>query len=143
MKLSLTILVLIAVTLTHCKLNNVAQTSAEEEAKEENSVEKFAEARFGKGFNLLWNNTESLVIITKGMEKKMQNPFPTLQLVIYDPLKNEMLWEDVVAKGKVSWLNDEEIEISSVPGMMTRDRREPMKTGYIYNCTKREKTSLK
>jgi len=57
-----------------------------------------------------------------------------VQFFVYD-LKNEkVLFEDSLANGSVKWLNDYQIQVSTVPGIVTEDEEVDKKLmGYIYD----------
>ena len=130
-KLSVSILQLtIGFTLAYCALAKKDSNSAD-------SVDNYKELAVDKytdNITYRRNLTHIYVLCYKQSRPTIQDPFPPLQFFVYD-LKNEkVLFEDSLAKGSIKWLNDYQIQVSTIPGIVTGDEEADKKLmGYIYD----------
>ena len=131
LKLSVLILQLtIVFTLASC-------ASAKKDSNSVDSVEKYrklAVDKYKDNITYRVNLTHSYVLCYKQSRPTSQNPFPPVQFFVYD-LKNEkVLFEDSLANASIKWLNDYQIQVSTIPGIVTGDEEADKKLmGYIYD----------
>lgn len=130
-KLSVSILQLtIGFTLACCAL-------AKKEANSGGSAEnykKLAVDKYKDNITYQINLTHLYVLCHKQSRPTSRNPYPPVQFFVYG-LKNEkVLFEDSLANGSVKWLNDYQIQVSTIPGIITGDEEANKKLrGYIYD----------
>ena len=130
-KLSVSILQLtIGFTLAYCALAKKDSNSADSV----DHYKKLAVDKYTDNITYRRNLTHIYVICYKQSRPTSQNPFPPLQFFVYD-LKNEkILFEDSLAKASIKWLNDYQIQVSTIPGIVTGDEEANKKLmGYIYD----------
>ncbi len=130
-KLSISILPLtIGFILASCALTKKDSDSVD-------SVEtykKLAIDKYKDSVTYRVNSTDTHVLCYQQSKPILQSSFPRLQFFVYD-LKNEkVLFEDSLANARIKWLNDDQIQISTIPGIVTGDEEADKKlTGYIYD----------
>ncbi len=130
-KLSVAILqITIGLTLAYCAL-------AKKESNSGESVEnykKLAVDKYKDNITYQINLTHLYVLCHKQSRSTSRNPFPQVQFFVYD-LKNEkVLFEDSLVNGSVKWLNDYQIQVSTIPGIVTGEEEADKKLmGYIYD----------
>ena len=130
-KLSVSILQLtIGFTLACCALAKKDSNSGESAE----NYEKLAVDKYKDNITYQINLTHLYVLCHKQPRSTSRNPFPPVQFFVYD-LKNErVLFEDSLANGSVKWLNDYQIQVSTIPGIVTGDEEADKKLmGYIYD----------
>ena len=117
-KLSVSILQLtIGVTLAYCALAKKDSNSADSV----DNYKKLAVDKYTDNITYQINLTHLYVLCHKQSRPTSQNPFPPLQFFVYD-LKNEkVLFEDSLAKASIKWLNDYQIQVSTILGIVTGD----------------------
>ncbi len=107
------------------------------------TAEEVAMQELGNEYEMLWNSNKSAALITKAVETGAQRPFPTLRVLVFHAATGKVLHEDTVPKAKVRWINEEEAEITSVPGVIRNRNASTVANGYIFNWVKKEKKQLK
>ena len=98
-----------------------------------------AEKRYVGEVNYIFNESNTFVICQKRYKTNQADISP-LDFFVFD-LKNEKIaFEESEVKGEVCWLNDHQIKVSLVPGIVTGDEQADRKLfGYIYDLNLRKK----
>lgn len=80
------------------------------------------------------NLTHSYVLCYQQSRPTSLNPFPPVQFFVYDIKNERVLFEDSLANGSIKWLNNYQIQVSMIPGIVTGDEVADQKLpGYIYD----------
>ncbi len=80
-------------------------------------IEQYAQSRF-KAYQLLYNPSKTHVL---AVENQPAGPAGMLHYLIFDTTNANLLAEGSFRPGYIKWLNDAEIEILDVPGMIRQD----------------------
>lgn len=144
MKNTWIILALFTLLLANCKTNPEVQTNPNQEPSAlEQSVLQYANESFKDGYDLMWNQSKSAVIIAKKLQNQQKTPFPAIQIAVFDVTKGEAVLEEKIARGTIEWIDDDEIRIARIPGQV-RDRNTDQNLNtYIFNWKKQVKRQLK
>lgn len=96
-----------------------------------------AQQLFKQDYEIDYNPSQTLALISKKIKSRPNEVFPTLSFLVYDPQKEEIIYKETVARATIKWINDEEIEVAVVPG---RDGGpEQIKPGFIYHVKTQQK----
>ena len=115
------------------------------EIKEEKTVEiekytELAKDKFGDNFSIQMNSDKTYVLCSNVPKSIKDNRPATVSYFIYD-LKNEkIVFEESIPDGNVSWLNEHQIKITIIPGIVKGDEKEEgSDSGYIYDIIQMKK----
>lgn len=107
---------------------------------ETSSYKKLAKEKFGENFAYRFNHDSTYVLCLKQSKLTQKEIFQPLEYFIYDLRNSEMVFEDKLPNGNANWLNPYQVQISWIPGIVTKDEKANEKlTGYIYDLKLRKK----
>jgi hypothetical protein len=90
-----------------------------------------AKEKYGASVQYLFNESQTHVICYKQSKDKIRNQFNMLQYFVYDIKKCSILLEADLSAGKIRWLDDKNIEIQIIPGIVQAKDPEPKQTKII------------
>jgi len=86
------------------------------------------------------------VCIAKAIKKRPNDIFTTLSFVLYQPESEETLFKEVIPKATGKWLNNNEFEVTTIPGRMPgrmpTNSKSAQKSGFIYNVKTKTKRKI-
>ncbi|OGU36901.1 MAG: hypothetical protein A2068_01000 [Ignavibacteria bacterium GWB2_35_6b] len=99
-----------------------------------------AKEKFAENYIMEFNPSKSYMLCFKKENKhKDQAPAP-LTYFIYDINNDSVLFEESIGAGRVKWLNDYQVEISLIPGIVKGDeKQEDTNLNYIYDLRLQKK----
>jgi hypothetical protein len=108
------------------------------------AYKKIAAEKYNKNYERVFNSDSTYLIVyfsSKSVTKEI--PFP-LRFFVYDNKKDKVIFEDNLTNGNVKWLNDHQVQVSTIPEIISGKEEENRKIfGYIYDViTKRKLTKL-
>ncbi len=121
-------------------LSVVGCSGSEKECKEVAEMKDFktiAFEKYGSDVRILPNFNESYMLCVSQEKKSAQVPFPPLKYFIFDTKNSEIVFEESLPNGSVSWDGEYTIEIKIIPGQMKGFGEN--NTVYFYDVQKREK----
>ncbi len=101
-----------------CILWPLACTSTRPGQSNTNSYQTLALQKYGEGVKFTPNTTGNLMLCVKAGEQTAQFPYPSAKFFVFELTTNKMLYEDEVGQGSVWWLNDREIKIRTISGIL-------------------------
>lgn len=104
-------------------------------------LKKLAIEKYGAVFNLLYNTEKSYSVVVSQRKASLQEPNPVLRFFVYNMTKEKIVFEDNVAGGKITWINNQQIEISVTPGAISTELNNN-NYGYIYNVKMNTKAKI-
>ncbi|MFC1481418.1 hypothetical protein ACFL6E_04125 [Candidatus Neomarinimicrobiota bacterium] len=117
--------------------------SADEDSSSATSVGKYTKlaiAKYHDNISYQVNSAHSYVLCYKQSRPTNQNPFPPLQFFVYDLENDKVQFEDSLVNGSVYWLNDYQLQVSKIPGIVTHDEEANRQLmGYIYDVLHQRK----
>ncbi len=103
------------------------------------TVEAAAMDYFKDGYTIFSNESNTFALVIKEVRIRPNQLNPTLDLFVFDIEKGKHIYQTTVPKGSAKWISNEEILMSSIPGVY-----HPNEKGrrYIFNViTKSENPS--
>ncbi len=97
----------------HCKLPE----KTTEELKLE-KLERKAEDVFITGYEVLLNGDKSAALVRKSVQINPNHTPPTIYFFVFDLASEEIVFEQILPKGSVRWMNNHEILCEAIPGMV-------------------------
>ncbi len=104
-------------------------------------LKKLSIEKYGTTFNLLYNTEKSYSVVVSQGKASLQEPNPVLRFFVYDMTKEKIVLEDKVAGGKITWINNEQIEVSVTPGAISTELNNN-NYGYLYNVKMNTKAEI-
>jgi len=103
------------------------------------SVEQVAHEKFGKNYSLDYNTSKEFVICRNGNRQRVASN-PPIKYFIYDINNNQIIEENVIPLGNITWVSKFEARVEIHPGMIQKNV-EP-NNGYILNVKTNLKTKI-
>lgn len=109
-----------------------------------------AAQKLGDTYNLIFNSDSTLLIayhniLTTKEKSKKENragfPLPPLKFFIYNIKNSQVIFEDNLSNGEVSWLTRTQVKIQTIPGTV-KVNDDKKSTGYIYDVILQRKINL-
>lgn len=89
----------------------------------------------------LFNDTKSHVLCFNQTRASTRNPFPSLSFFIYDLKSEKVIYEETLDNGRVLWLNENQVQITVIPGVITSAHKKE-DTIYIYDLKTGQREKL-
>lgn len=124
----------IKICITICLLIFFSCSSESISKKNATNLDDLIKSKNWENVSRIPNNKNSFVLVVN--QKKPTNliPSPELSYFVYDLSKDEIVYEEEMIKGKIKWLDNENIRISLSPGMIKDNEKENEKLfGYTIN----------
>ncbi|NNE26678.1 MAG: hypothetical protein HKN09_07525 [Saprospiraceae bacterium] len=102
-------------------------------------VQDYAVERFGNDFVVDYNESKEYVILSKAHKIKPSDPFPTLRFEVIEVSSMEVIFNDNLRGGKVSWIRDFIVEAEAMKGIPNPDNPDANDNVYRYNVQKRKR----
>ncbi len=100
-----------------------------------------ANEKYNSDVSYRYNSDRTAVLCVKQARPTSKQVFPNLKFFIYDLNSQKIIFEESLPNGKVVWLNDQQIRVTTVPGIVPGDEEAADSTpGYIYDIQLRKKT---
>jgi hypothetical protein len=129
-------LIALILFLTAC---HTAKTDAQKSTVSQ-EYKSIAVEKYGNNIEYVLNNSKTHVICLKQNKPTPQFPQNQISFFVYDLAKEEIILEESLIDGEVSWKNDREIQVKMTPGMLTTDEEyNKQLTGYIFDVKERKK----
>jgi len=103
---------------------------------------KIAEEKYNKEFNTVFNS-DSTYLFVYATPKKSNKLFPLpLKFFVYDNKNGKIIFEDNLTNGKIKWINNRQIQVSTNPEIVSGKEEENQKMyGYIFDVITKRKLS--
>jgi hypothetical protein len=115
------------------------------EIKKEKSVEiekykELAKDKFGDNFSIQMNSDKTYVLCSNVPKSVKDNRPTAVSYFVYDLKNKKIVFEESIPDGNVSWLNEHQIIVTIIPGIVKGDDKEGgSKPGYIYDVIQMRK----
>lgn len=104
-------------------------------------VKEKAMENLGTDATVIYNPTEEFALITKEYKSRPADIFPTLRFEILELDSMRTIFSDIVMRGKVVWIEDYVLDVSSEKGMPGPDGKIKDALHYRYHVKNRKKYS--
>ncbi|HVO73072.1 MAG TPA: hypothetical protein VMT35_03550 [Ignavibacteriaceae bacterium] len=100
----------------------------------------FAESKLGSKCKILFNSDSTyFAAYASAKNPELQSNSP-LKFFIYDIREDKILFEDNLPNGEIKWLNESQLKISTIPGIVSGiDDQNRHRPGYIYDVNVKRK----
>ena len=123
-------------SLPYCTCSE-SQTLKNDEMKNLKKYEILAKEKFKKNYLVDLNSSQSFAICSNNTKSNSFSSF-----FIYDILADKMLFEDSNNFSSVKWINEHQIKVSVIPGIVKgKENEEENNIGYMYDVKKKQKIS--
>lgn len=96
--------------------------------------------KYHDNIEYLFNTSKTFVICLKSNKPTPQIPQNQVRFFVYDLATEEIILEESLVGGEVSWKNDHEVRVKTTPGILTTDEEYNQQlTGYIFDVQERKK----
>lgn len=107
---------------------------------EKEKYRRVAKTKFGDRVEYLFNQSKNFVICFKKEKPTPQIPQNRLSFFVYNLETDEIIFEDTLTDGEVSWKSNTQFRVRTTPGMLTVDPEYNQKlTGYVFDVTLKRK----
>ena len=104
------------------------------------AYKKIAEEKFNNNYIISFNNDSTYLIayyFPKNIVKKLN---PPLIFFVYDTNSKKVIFEDNLTNGKIEWINNRQLKVSTIPEIVTGDDEKNKEMfGYVYDVYTRKK----
>ena len=90
------------------------------EITQDKVAEKIATEKFGSGFRMIQNKSETFILCLKSEEKK-NHPHTSVEYFVYDVDKEEISFSEKLLDAEIGWFDDHNLEIRIKPEIITGD----------------------
>lgn len=105
--------------------------------------EIIAKEKFTVNYVMKFNASKDYLLCFKNDDSHKEKNTSATAYFIYDLKNDVVLIEETIGAGKVEWLNDHQVEISSIPGIVKGgEKEETTKQSYIYDLKLKKKLSI-
>ncbi len=101
--------------------------------------EKLAEDKLGANVTFEHSPEDEYVLCYKNNKGTVKFPQNTIEYIVYDLKKNEVIKEDTFGPGEIKWYDAKHLEIFQIPGVMPEGKTKDHFT-YLYNVETGERT---
>lgn len=93
-----------------------------------------ATEKYGEGVEYYFNESKTHVLCLKQAKVKLSPAMPQnpLRFFVYDLNAEKIIYEDSLEDGSVRWINDSQLQISLIPGIVSGDE-DPEDFTYLYD----------
>ena len=96
--------------------------------------------KYQKNIEYLFNSSDTYVICLTKNKPTPQMPQNQISFFVYDLANKEIILEDSLIDGEVSWKSDHDIQVKMTPGILTTDEEyNKQLTGYIFDVKEKKK----
>ncbi len=102
-------------------------------------IRKIAYEKFGNDYSLDFNSSKEFVICRKVSKSQIVGNSP-IEYFIYSVNKNQIIEENIIPQGNISWVSQFEVKVEVYPGIVQKTAQ--ANNGYILNVKTNLKTNL-
>lgn len=124
----------VTIILTGCK-SSKSQPSSEAIGK---SLTELTQEKLGSSTSTIFNKSKSHALVSK-VQKDQNATFASVRFFVYDNNNAEIILEDFINQGKVTWQDNNQIRVSVTAGVS----QDGASAGYVFNITTGKKTPIK
>ena len=101
---------------------------------------KIAESKLGDNYKIIFNSDSTYLTAYQLNKNPNENIQPTLKFFVYDLFEEKILFEDNLPNGKVEWINDHQVKVSTTPGIVSgKEEKNKSLFGYTYDVNLKKK----
>jgi len=121
-------------------LNVGCSGSAQVNTPDKTMLTKITEQKFSENNSILFNEDKTYALCLNNSKKQLTGP---VSFFIYSLKSDKIILEDSIAQGSLKWLNDSQIEVKTIPGIVKGGEGENTAAhGYIFDLNLQQKLSI-
>lgn len=124
----------VVLILTGCK----ASKSQSPTGTSVQTLSEITQEKYGTSATTSFNKNKTHALVSK-VQKDQNAAFASVRFFVFDESKSEIILEDFINQGKVSWQDNEQIRVSVTAGVPQNGAS----AGYVFNVTTGKKTPIK
>ena len=106
------------------------------------TYKKIAEEKYSKNYNTIFNSDSTYLFVYSSPKNADKILPPPLKFFVYDNNKAKIIFEDNLVNGKIKWINNHQIQVSTDPEIISGKEEKNIKMyGYIYDVLTKRKLS--
>ena len=106
-------------------------------------LEELATAKLGNPHSFEQNATGEYTIVSRALKTRPNDAYPTIRFFIYDLANEEIIHENTVPGGELSWESDFDVRVHSAVIIPDPSENDTRPKEYFYNVKTRKKYSGK
>ena len=103
------------------------------------SYRVIAKQKYESNIRYDFNPAKTVVLCIKQAKSSAKHVYPPLAFFIYDLKNSKVLFEDALPNGEVKWVNNTQIAVHTIPGIVRVDAKGGTESGYIYDIKSAKK----
>lgn len=101
---------------------------------------KIAGSKLGDNYKIIFNSDSTYLTAYQLNKNSNENIPPALKFFVYDLSAEKILFEDNLPNGKVEWINDHQVKVSTTPGIVSgKEEKNKSLFGYTYDVNLKKK----
>jgi len=129
--------ILVVYTVISCNVLNNNENNSVIIENQKLTYTEIAKQKYGSETQFLKNSTNNFILCFKREKKTAANPNPILRFFIFSEKEQKIIYEANEIGGEVKWLNDKQVEITFVPGIVKSNEKPPFH--YIYDVEQKKR----
>lgn len=118
-----------------------SRNSENETRDREAEIIDYAHSEFGSEYELKYNSKKDYVVLLKYMKTRPADIFPTLSFQVLKLEDMEMIFEDIVPRAKLEWIDEYIFEVKAEKSMPGPDGETKKPYTYKYHVINQKKYS--
>jgi len=104
------------------------------------AYKEIAEGKYNNQYNTVFN-TDSTYLFVCASQKNVDKVLPPpLRFFVYDNKNEKVIFEDNLTNGKIKWINNRQIQVSTMPEIVSgKEENNKKMFGYIYDVINKRK----
>jgi hypothetical protein len=101
---------------------------------------KIAESKLGDNYKIIFNSDSTYLTAYQLNKNSNENIQPALKFFVYDLSEEKILFEDNLPNGKVEWINDHQVKLSTTHGIVSgKEEKNKSFISYTYDVNLKKK----
>lgn len=121
---------------TSCRCKKEASNSI---SSIEFDIQSYAKKQFGNDYMLSFNKDSSFVVVFAFLKNRPSDIFPTLNYKLLETHSLDLVFEDIVPRAEIEWVDNYIIEVKAEKGIPNSDDQSNQPMIYRYHAKNRKK----
>lgn len=119
-----------------------AQKAEQERPQAQESYKTLATEKYKDDIHYLFNGSGTHVLCIRQPKPTPELPQQRADFFIYDLSTNEIILEDEISNGSVTWRNEHQLQVTLTPGTIKSEDEQGKAAGYVFDLRSKKKTDL-
>jgi len=100
---------------------------------------EIAKDKYHEDYKVLFNTDSTYLVVFSFVKNDAEQLYSALRFFVYDDKNEKIIFEDNLPNGKVEWINYNQIQVSTIPGIVRGDDNKNNPSVYIYDIKQKRK----